>query len=156
MPIYRRSSYRRLRDVPGTGVVAALSGNDFEGHPLKHAFLYAPEQLNLIAHLDVKSTPLAITATADGSSLFFSPSKADGAGTFVIEFDNQSYLQRNYYLTAGKLSAGAIAVDPAGDYIFVAVDDLADNSNDEPYSGNSFDIQRIKIEPMGTYPINDF
>ncbi|NOZ08886.1 MAG: hypothetical protein GXO91_08455 [FCB group bacterium] len=145
-----------LEYVPGTGIVAALSGTDFEGHELKHAFLFDPEELNLLAQFDVKSTPLAAAATPDGTSLFFSPSKADGAGTFVIEFDNETYLQRNYYLAAGKLSTGAITVDPSGTYIFVAVDDLADNSNDEPYSGNSFDIQRIKIEPIGTYPINDF
>ncbi len=145
-----------LEFVPGTGIIAALSGTDFAGHELKHAFLFDPVELNLLAQFDVKSAPLAVAATPDGTSLFFSPSKADGAGTFVIEFDNETFLQRNYYLTAGKLSTGAITINPSGNFILVAVDDLADNSNDEPYSGNSFDIQRIKIEPIGTYPINDF
>ena len=142
--------------VPGLGVVLALSGNDFEEHEINHGFLYEMEQLNLTAHFDVKSPPLAVATSPNGESIFFSPSKPDGVGTFIIEFDRETYLQRNYYLTAGKLSPGALIIDPSGEYIYLAVDDMADNLNDEPYSSNTFDIQKIKIEPIGTFPINDF
>ncbi len=145
-----------IQYIPGAGVAVALGGLDFEGEEVRHAFVYEPDGLNLMAHLDSKSEPIALAVKSDGSSVFISPSRADNAGTFIIEFDTETWLQRNYYLTAGKLAERALIIDPVDQYIYCAVDDMADNSTDEPYFGNSFDIQRIPIVPFGTFPINDF
>jgi len=148
--------FNDLEYVKNIGIAVALGGIDFEGNAVHHVFLYESNGLNMIAHLDCKSTPMAVAAFEDGSSIFVSPSEEDGAGTFIIEFDTESYLQRNYYLAAGKLARNALAIDSEHKVIYCAVDDQADNSNDEPYSNNSFDIQRIKIVPFDTYNINDF
>ena len=145
-----------IQYLPNTGVAIAVGGMDFQNNPIKNVFIFEPVGLNLLAHLDTKSEPLAIATNSDGTNVYVSPSKEDGAGTFIIEFDTNTFLQRNYYLTAGKLAPGALIIDSDDQYIYCAVDDQADNSNDEPYSGNSFDIQRILIMPYGTYPINDF
>jgi hypothetical protein len=150
------AEFNDLHYVHNVGVAVAISGLDFEGNEIKNVFLFEPDGLNLLAHLDSKSAPHALASLDNGSSIFVSPSKEDGAGTFIIEFDTENFLQRNYYLTAGRLAKSALVIDSENQYIYCAVDDQADNSNDEPYSNNSFDIQRIRIEPYDTYNINDF
>lgn len=150
------AGFNDLHYVPNVGVAVALSGQDFTGNEIKNVFLFEPDGLNLMAHLDSKSAPLALASMDDGTSIFVSPSKEDGAGTFIIEFDTENYLQRNYYLAAGRLAKSALVIDSENQFIYCAVDDQADNSNDEPYSNNSFDIQRIRIVPYDTYNINDF
>ena len=75
---------------------------------------------------------------------------------FIVEFSIDTQLQTNYYQVAGLLGSHALVVDPKGEYIYAAVDDLSDQDTHEPYSGSSFNIQKIKIIPEGTYPINDF
>lgn len=155
-PIAEEVSFHDILFVPGKGVTVALSGQDFDGSEVDYAFLFDSDDLNLKAHLDVKSPAVALAAASDGSSIFVSPSSADDAGFFVIEFSTETYLQANYYMTAGPLAEGALTVDPTDEYLYVAVDDPSDNGSFEPYSSNSYDIQRIKIVPWGTYPINSF
>ena len=73
---------------------------------------------------------------------------------FIVEFSPETNLQINYYMTAGIIGLGTLAVDPAGEFLYAAVDDFSDNESFEPFNNNSFDIQRIEIVPEGTYPIN--
>ena len=47
-------------------------------------------------------------------------------------------------------------IDFKGEYLYAAVDDLSDQDTPEPYNGSSFKIQRIKVLPEGTFPINNF
>ena len=102
------------------------------------------------------SVPLAIAYDAVGEHIYISPMDVDDNGMFIIEFSVDTQLQTNYYQVAGLLGTHTLAVDPKGEYIYAAVDDLSDQDTHEPYSGSSFNIQKIKILPEGTYPINDF
>ena len=75
---------------------------------------------------------------------------------FIIEYNTDTQLQTNYYQVAGLLGSHALVIDFNGKYLYAAVDDLSDQDTAEPYNGSSFNIQRIKILPEGTYPINNF
>ncbi len=148
------SGFWDIESIPGIGVALGIKGNDFEGNSIDHALLFDVEDVDLLSSLDVGSDPIALSSMPDGSRIFVAPMDADDFGVFIIEFNSESYLESNYYLLNGNVSPGALEVDRLGEYFYVAVDNLSDNSNFEPYSSNSFDLQRVKIEPMNTYPIN--
>jgi len=139
------------------GVVIAVDGSDpVDGLGLEHAAVYDINQLDHISNLDVGSIPLAIAYDAIGEHIYISPTDVDDNGMFIVEFSIVTHLQTNYYQVAGLLGAHTLIVDHKGEYIYAAVDDLSDQDTHEPYSGSSFNIQKIKIIPEGTYPINDF
>ena len=123
---------------------------------MDHSSVYALDDLNHIANLDVGSTPLAITYDAIGDHIYISPTDVDDNGMFIIEYNIQTQLQTNYYQVAGLLGSHALIIDSNGEYLYAAVDDLSDQDTAEPYNGSSFNIQKIRILAEGTYPINDF
>ena len=144
-----------LEYVSEFGIVVAIGGTDFiDNKSLDHSPVYALDDLNHIANLDVGSTPLAITS--HGDHIYISPTDVDDNGMFIIEYNADTQLQTNYYQVAGLLGSHALVIDPNGEYLYAAVDDLSDQDTAEPYNGSSFNIQRIKILPEGTYPINNF
>ena len=149
-----QSGFWDIKNIPDAGIALGIKGNDFEGNPIDHALLFDVEDLDLLSSLDVGSDPIGISSMPDGSRVFVAPLDADDFGVFIIEFSSDTYLESNYYLLNGNVSPGSLEVDRLGEYLYVAVDNLSDNGNFEPYSSNSFDIQRVKIEPIGTYPIN--
>ena len=156
-PIADDVIFQDIDYVPGYGIVLAIKGQDFEGFEVGHAYVFYEENLNLTAQLDVKSHAVAVAHSSQGTngkSIFVAPSKADDAGMFIVEFSPETNLQINYYMTAGIIGLGTLAVDPAGEFLYAAVDDFSDNESFEPFNNNSFDIQRIEIVPEGTYPIN--
>ena len=135
----------------------AIDGTDpSNGLPLDHSAVYDTDNLKHISNLDVGSIPLAIAYDAIGEHIYISPTDVDDNGMFIVEFSIDTQLQTNYYQVAGLLGSHALVVDPKGEYIYAAVDDLSDQDTHEPYNGSSFNIQKIKIIPEGTYPINDF
>ena len=148
-------SLHDLEYVPDFGIVVAIGGTDFiDNKSLDHSPVYALDDLNHIANLDVGSTPLAITSY--GEHVYISPTDVDDNGMFIIEYNIDTQLQTNYYQVAGLLGSHALVVDFKCEYLYAAVDDLSDQDTAEPYNGSSFNIQRIKILPEGTYPINNF
>ena len=148
-------SLHDLEYVPDFGIVVAIGGTDFiDNKSLDHSPVYALDDLNHIANLDVGSTPLAITSY--GEHVYISPTDVDDNGMFIIEYNIETQLQTNYYQVAGLLGSHALIVDFKGEYLYAAVDDLSDQDTAEPYNGSSFNIQRIKILPEGNYPINNF
>ena len=151
-------SLHDLEYVPNFGLVAALAGSDFiDGTPLDHAPVFSLDNLSHIANLDVGSTPLALAYDSIGEHVYISPTDVDDNGMFIIEYNLQTQLQTNYYQVAGLLGSHALIVDYKGEYIYAAVDDLSDQDTDEPYNNSSFNIQRIKILPEGTFSaINNF
>ena len=94
--------------------------------------------------------------TSYGDNIYISPTDVDDNGMFIIEYNTETQLQTNYYQVAGLLGSHALIIDFKGEYLYAAVDDLSDQDTAEPYNGSSFNIQRIKILPEATYPINDF
>ena len=144
-----------LEYVSEFGIVVAIGGTDFiDNKSVDHSPVYALDDLNHIANLDVGSTPLAITS--HGDHIYISPTDVDDNGMFIIEYNTDTQLQTNYYQVAGLLGSHALIIDTNGEYLYAAVDDLSDQDTAEPYNGSSFNIQKIKVLPEGTYPINDF
>ena len=152
------SSFHDIEYVPGFGVVVAVGGVDAFGEEnLDHASVFDLNDLSHIANFGVGSTPLALTYDSIGEHIYISPTDVDDNGMFVIEYNIQTQLQTNYYQVAGRLGSHALVVDTKGEYIYAAVDDLSDQDTDEPYNNSSFNIQKIKILPEGTYnAINNF
>ncbi|SVA66318.1 uncharacterized protein METZ01_LOCUS119172 [marine metagenome] len=149
--------FHDLEYIKDFGVVVALDGTDpVDGSELDHASVYNINDLNHIGNLDVGSIPLAITYDPVGMHIYISPTDVDDNGMFIVEFSIDTQLQTNYYQVAGLLGSHTLIVDPKGEYIYAAVDDLSDQDTHEPYNGSSFNIQKIKILPEGVYPINDF
>ena len=146
-----------LEFVDGFGVVMAFDGIDpVDGLKVDHASVYDNDNLHHISNLDVGSVPLAVAYDSVGNHIYISPTDVDDNGMFIVEFSVSTQLQTNYYQVAGLLGSHALVVDPKGEYIYAAVDDLSDQDTHEPYNGSSFNIQKIKIIPEGTYPVNDF
>lgn len=152
------SSFHDIEYVPDFGVVIAIGGVDAFGEDyLDHSSVFNLDELSHIANFGVGSTPLALTYDPIGEHIYISPTDVDDNGMFVIEYSIQTQLQTNYYQVAGRLGSHALVVDPNGEYIYAAVDDLSDQDTDEPYNNSSFNIQKIKILPEGTYgAINNF
>ena len=152
------SSFHDIEYVPNFGVVVAVGGMDpFGEHTLDHSSVFNLNDLSHIANFGVGSTPLALTYDSIGEHIYISPTDVDDNGMFVIEYNIHTQLQTNYYQVAGRLGSHALVVDANGEYIYAAVDDLSDQDTDEPYNNSSFNIQRIKILPEGTYgSINNF
>ncbi len=152
------SSFHDIEFVPNFGVVTAVGGMDaFGEEDLDHASVYNLDDLSHIANFGIGSTPLALAYDSIGEHLYISPTDVDDNGMFVIEYNIQTQLQTNYYQVAGRLGSHALVVDSQGQYIYAAVDDLSDQDTDEPYNNSSFNIQKIKILPEGTYDaINNF
>jgi len=152
------SSFHDIEYVPNVGVVIAIGGIDPLGEEsLDHSPVFDLNDLSHIANFGVGSTPLALTYDPIGEHIYISPTDVDDNGMFVIEYSIQTQLQTNYYQVAGRLGSHALVVDPKGEYVYAAVDDLSDQDTDEPYNNSSFNIQRIKILPEGTYgAINNF
>ena len=149
--------FHDLEYISNFGVVVALSGTDpVDGLEMDHAPVYDFDNLDHISNLDVGSAPLAVAYDAVGEHIYISPTDVDDNGMFIVEFSVSTQLQTNYYQVAGLLGSHALVVDPKGEYIYAAVDDLSDQDTHEPYNGSSFNIQKIKIIPEGTYPVNDF
>ena len=149
--------FHDLEYIKDFGVVVALDGTDpVDGSELDHTSVYNTNDLNHIGNLDVGSIPLAITHDPVGMHIYVSPTDVDDNGMFIVEFSIDTQLQTNYYQVAGLLGSHTLIVDPKGEYIYAAVDDLSDQDTHEPYNGSSFNIQKIKILPEGVYPINDF
>jgi DNA-binding beta-propeller fold protein YncE len=152
------SSFHDIEFVPNFGIVTAVGGMDaFGEEDLDHASVYNLDDLSHIANFGIGSTPLALAYDSIGEHLYISPTDVDDNGMFVIEYNIQTQLQTNYYQVAGRLGSHALVVDSQGQYIYAAVDDLSDQDTDEPYNNSSFNIQKIKILPEGTYDaINNF
>jgi DNA-binding beta-propeller fold protein YncE len=128
-----------------------------DGLEIDHVSVYDSDDLSHIGNFGVGSTPLALAYDVVGKHIYISPTDVDDNGMFIIEYNIQTKLQTNYYQVAGRLGSHALVVDPKGKYIYAAVDDLTDQDTDEPYNNSSFNIQRIKILPEGTYDaINNF
>ncbi|MBC8310689.1 MAG: hypothetical protein H8E72_00125 [Candidatus Marinimicrobia bacterium] len=152
------TSFHDIEYVSDFGVVVAVEGMDpFGEETLDHSPVFDLNSLSHIANFGVGSTPLSLAYDPIGEHLYISPTDVDDNGMFIIEYNIHTQLQTNYYQVAGRLGSHALVVDANGEYIYAAVDDLSDQDTDEPYNNSSFNIQRIKILPEGTYgAINNF
>ncbi len=112
----------------------------------KNVWAFNTADLTLKGKFEAKSAGMGVAVSPDGKRVFVAPTDADGAGVFVIEFDGETKLEKNYYLVAGNLKARGIVIDNSDQYLYVIVNTPGDNDSFEPYNNNSYDLQRIAID----------
>ena len=86
-----------------------------------------------------------VVVDTNNERIFIAPQDADENGVFIIEFDAQTKLEKNYYLAAGNLKEKCMVIDQTSSYIYILVNTPGDNDSFEPYNDYPFDLQRIEI-----------
>lgn len=129
------------------GSIAYLCLADPTDHSeVKNVWAYNTSDLSLHGKFEVKSAGLAVAASADNRRVFVAPTDADGAGVFLVEFDGESKLEKNYYLAAGNLKSRGLVIGNSEKFIYAIVNIPGDDDSFEPYNNNSYDLQRIAID----------
>ncbi|MCG8603927.1 hypothetical protein MJD09_02880, partial [bacterium] len=95
---------------------------------------FSASDLTLTGNFEVESAGMGVAISKDGKRIFVAPTDADEAGVFVVEFDAETKLEKDYYLVAGNLKAKCIAIDQNDEYLYVAVDSPGDSDSFEPYN----------------------
>ncbi len=113
---------------------------------VKDLWAFSADNLTLTGKYEIKSPALGLALSRDGRRLFVAPTDADEAGVFIVEFDTQTKLEKNYFLAAGNLKERGIAIDNNDQYLYVAVFTPGDDDTFEPYNVNSYDLQRIRVD----------
>ncbi len=108
-------------------------------------FEYNTEDLTLKGKYEIKSAGMGVAVSKDGKRVFCAPFKKNEAGVFIVEFDSETKLEQEYYLTAGNIKARGMVIDKNDRYLYVIVNTPLDDDSFEPYNNNSFDLQRIGI-----------
>ncbi|MBT3589941.1 MAG: beta-propeller fold lactonase family protein [Candidatus Marinimicrobia bacterium] len=121
------------------------ASNEDEESTVKHVYSYNGDNLTFAGKFLIKSPGLGVSVTQNGEKVFIAPMDADPMGIFVVEFDAETKLEKNYYLSAGNLTRRGILLSPDEKSFYVLVDTPGDNDSFEPYNSNSFDLQRINI-----------
>lgn len=106
---------------------------------------FSTDDLTLTGKFEIKSAGMGVAVSKDGKRVFVAPTDADAAGVFIVEFDAETKLEKEYYLVAGNLKHKGIVIDQTDQYLYVVVNSPGDNDSFEPYNNNSFDLQRIKV-----------
>ncbi len=110
---------------------------------VRDVLAFSTTDLTLTGNFEIKSAGMGVAVSKDGKRVFVAPTEADAAGVFIVEFDAETKLEKDYYLVAGNLKAKCIVIDQNDQYLYVAVNTPGDNDSFEPYNNNSFDLQRI-------------
>ena len=113
---------------------------------VKDLWAFSADDLTLTGKYEIKSPALGLALSRDGRRLFVAPTDADEAGVFIVEFDTQTKLEKNYFLAAGNLKERGIAIDNSDRYLYLAVFTPGDDDTFEPYNVASYDLQRIRID----------
>ena len=125
-------------------VFICLSSNE-ENSNLQHVYSYDANSMTFSGKYLIKSAGLAVGVSEDGNRVFIAPTDADDIGVFVIEFDYETKLETNYYLSAGNLTRRGLLLHTGSSYIYTLVNIPGDDNSFEPYNNYLFDLQRIKI-----------
>ena len=112
---------------------------------IKSIYSYNANTLTFAGKYQVGSPGLGVVVDKNNERIFIAPQDADENGVFIIEFDAQTKLEKNYYLTGGNLKEKCMVIDQTSSYIYILVNTPGDNDSFEPYNDYPFDLQRIKI-----------
>ena len=69
----------------------------------------------------IQSPGLPAAISQNGERVFVAPTDADEVGVFVIEFSQNTKLEKNYYLSAGNLTPRGIALDSDEENLYLLV-----------------------------------
>ena len=125
-------------------VFACISSIE-EDVSVRHVYSYNGSDMTFAGKYLIKSPGLAVAVSMDGQRVFTAPTDADEMGVFVIEFDQQTKLESNYFLSAGNLTDRGLILDSQNQFLYILVNIPGDDDSFEPYNDYSFDLQRIKL-----------
>lgn len=132
---------------PDRSLVFLCFANPVDHTRVKDVLAFNTSDLTLAGKYEVKSAGMGVAVSRDGSRVFVAPTDADGAGVFVVEFDGETKLEKNYYMAAGNLKEKGIALGNNEKYLYIIVFSPGDDDSFEPYNNNSYDLQRIEVTP---------
>ena len=130
---------------PVTDIVFTCISDKDKENDIQHVYSYWCTDMTFAGKYLIRSPGLAVAISENGERVFTAPTDADEIGVFVIEFDQETKLESNYYLSAGNLTARGLTIDPQSKYIYSLVNIPGDDDSFEPYNDYSFDLQRIAI-----------
>jgi len=119
--------------------------NIADSENIKSIYSYNATTLTFAGKYQVGSPGLGVVVDKNNERIFIAPQDADDNGVFIIEFDAQTKLEKNYYLAAGNLKEKCMLIDQTSSYIYILVNTPGDNDSFEPYNDYSFDLQKIQI-----------
>lgn len=125
-------------------IFTCISSND-ENVEIQHVYSYHCDDMTFAGKYLIKSPGLAVAIDPNQERVFAAPTDSDKIGVFVVEFDQQSKLEQNYYLSAGNLSDRGLVINTNGNHLYLLVNIPGDDNSFEPYNNFSFDLQRIEI-----------
>jgi len=125
-------------------VFACISSME-EDVSVQHVYSYNGSDMTFAGKYLIKSPGLAVAVSMDGLRVFTAPTDADEMGVFVIEFDQKTKLESNYFLSAGNLTDRGLILDSQNQFLYILVNIPGDDDSFEPYNDYSFDLQRIKL-----------
>ena len=112
---------------------------------VEHLYSYHGDDMTFAGKYQIQSPGLSTAISQNGERVFVAPTDADEVGVFVIEFSQNTKLEKNYYLSAGNLTARGIALDSDEENLYLLVNIPGDDDSFEPYNDHSYDLQRIQI-----------
>ena len=119
--------------------------NKEDSESIRSIYSYNANTLTFAGKYQVGSPGLGVVVDTNNERIFIAPQDADENGVFIIEFDAQTKLEKNYYLAAGNLKEKCMVIDQTSSYIYILVNTPGDNDSFEPYNDYPFDLQRIEI-----------
>ena len=119
--------------------------NKEDSESIRSIYSYNASTLTFAGKYQVGSPGLGVVVDTNNERIFIAPQDADENGVFIIEFDAQTKLEKNYYLAAGNLKEKCMVIDQTSSYIYILVNTPGDNDSFEPYNDYPFDLQRIEI-----------
>ena len=130
---------------PETDIVFSCISDKDKENDVQHVYSYRCTDMTFAGKYLIRSPGLAVAVSENGERVFTAPTDADEIGVFIIEFDQETKLESNYYLSAGNLTGRGLSIDKQGQYLYSLVNIPGDDDSFEPYNDFSFDLQRIAI-----------
>ena len=130
---------------PINNTIFLCISNNEENSSVQHVYSYNANSMTFSGKYLTKSAGLAVGVSKDGDRVFIAPTDADNIGVFIIEFDCETKLESNYYLSAGNLTKRGLVLHTESSYVYTLVNIPGDDNSFEPYNNYLYDLQRIKI-----------
>ena len=133
-----------LFDSQSNTIFTCISSTN-ESVSIQHVYSYHCDDMTFAGKYLIKSPGLAVAIDPTQERVFTAPTDSDKIGVFIVEFDQQTKLEQNYYLSAGNLTDRGLVVNSNGSALFLLVNIPGDDDSFEPYNNFSFDLQRIEL-----------
>ncbi len=126
-------------------IILTCISDQEQNFDVRHVYSYFGTDMTFAGKYLINSPGLAVAISQDGERVFTAPTEADEIGVFIIEFEQSTKLETNYFLSAGNFTERGLAIDTNGEYLYSLVNIPGDDDSFEPYNDYSFDLQRISI-----------